>query len=151
MANESQLLTTKKFASRAGIASSKVSKLIRDGKIKAEKKSGKWMISPDELNSKALLALSKKGTAAPKKKTANAAGGTKKSASPAKGKPAVKAPAGSKKAYPLTEFVAMTYLTEKGVLAWLKQGRLSGRQDDKGQWLVDAANLEAADIKRLIR
>ena len=151
MAKKDQLLNTGEFASRAGIATSIVSKLIRDGKIKAEKKSGKWMISPDELNSKDLQGLSKKGKAAPKKKTAKAAGGTKKSASPATKKQPAKSPGGKKKAYTLSEFTAMTYLTENGVQQWLKQGRLSGRQDDQGQWLIDAANLEVADVKRLVR
>ncbi|MBT8373130.1 MAG: helix-turn-helix domain-containing protein, partial [Deltaproteobacteria bacterium] len=45
MATKSQLLTTGEFATQAGISSSKVTTLIRNGKIKAEKKSGKWMIS----------------------------------------------------------------------------------------------------------
>ena len=151
MAKESQLLTTGEFASRAGIATSSVSKLIREGKIKAEKKSGKWMIRPDQLDAKALQEPAKKGKTAPQKKTAKAAARTKKSASPAKEKPGAKAPAGGGKAYTMAEFVAMTYLTEKGVQQWLRQGRLSGRQDDQGQWLIDAANLEAADVKRLVR
>jgi hypothetical protein len=37
MATKSQLLTTSEFASQAGIASAKISKLIREGKIKAKK------------------------------------------------------------------------------------------------------------------
>ena len=50
MATKSQLLTTSEFASQAGIASAKISKLIREGKIKAEKKSGKWMIDAANLD-----------------------------------------------------------------------------------------------------
>ncbi len=150
MANERQLLTTAEFASRAGITTARVSKLIREGKIKAEKKSGKWMIGPDQLNATALKKPAKKGKAALKKKTAKTAA-TKKAAPPAREKQAAKAPAGGKKAYTVAEFAAMTYLTEKGVQEWLRQGRLSGRQDDKGQWLVDAANLEVPDVKRLVR
>jgi len=50
MTTKSQLLTTSEFASQAGIASAKVSKLIRNGKIKAEKKSGKWMIDAANLD-----------------------------------------------------------------------------------------------------
>jgi len=151
MAKESQLLTTGEFASRAGIATSRVSKLIREGKIKAEKKSGKWMISLDQLDANALQEPAKKAKTAPKKKTAKAGAGVKKSTSPAKKKPADKTPAGGGKTYTVAEFAAMTYLTEKGVQEWLQQGRLSGRKNDQGQWLIDAANLEAPDVKRLVR
>ena len=151
MAKKNQLLTTGEFASQAGITTARVSKLIREGKIKAEKKSGKWMISPDQLDAKALREPAKKGKAAPRKKGAKASAGTRKTAPSAKEKPAAEAPVGSKKAYPVAEFAAMTYLTEKGVREWLRQGRLSGRQDDKGQWLIDAANLEVPDVKRLVR
>jgi len=128
MAKQEQSLSTREFASRAGITTAKVSRLIREGKIKARKKSGRWMISPDQLN----FAAGKK-----------AAAGTQKSAEPQA--------AGGKKAYTVAEFAAMTYLTEKGVHLWLKQGRLRGRQDDNGRWLIDAHNLEIPDVKRLLR
>ena len=49
MVQENQLLTTREFANRAGIPTSKVSKLIRAGKIEAQKISGKWMIHPSQL------------------------------------------------------------------------------------------------------
>jgi len=55
------------------------------------------------------------------------------------------------KAYSLAEFVNMTYLTETGVRQWLKQGRLSGRQSETGEWMIDAANLDAPYMKRLVR
>ncbi len=108
----------------------------------------------------------KKGKSAPKKKTSKSApkkaaaakqsagpkkakpAAAKKSAAPQKAKPA-KAPVG--KAIPLADFVGMTYLTENGAKKWLRQGRLTGTQDDTGQWLVDASNLEIPDIKRLVR
>ncbi len=140
MATKSQLLTTSEFASRAGIASAKVSKLIRNGKIKAEKKSGKWMISSSEV--KAAQDLSKKAKPAPKKKTSKPA---LEKTKPAKGT------ASAAKAYSLAEFVNMTYLTENGVKDWLKQGRLSGRQNETGEWMIDAANLGAPYMKRLVR
>ena len=150
MATKSQLLTTAEFASKAGITTAKVSKMIRDGKIKAEKKSGKWMINSTEL--KAVEGLSGKGKSAPKKKKAKAApekaAAAPKSSPPPEAKPA-KVPKG--KAIPLADFVNMTYLTENGVKEWLKQGRLAGSQDGSGQWMIDAANLEAPDIKRLVR
>ena len=55
------------------------------------------------------------------------------------------------KTYSLAEFVNMTYLTENGVKAWLKQGRLSGRQNKTGEWMIDTANLDAPHVKRLVR
>jgi hypothetical protein len=33
----------------------------------------------------------------------------------------------------------------------LKQGLLKGRQNDRGDWQVDASNLEVPNVKRLIR
>ena len=82
------------------------------------------------------------------KKSAPPKKAAKKSAPPKKAKPA-KAPAG--KAIPLDEFVSMTYLTANGVKEWLKQGRLTGSQDGSGQWMIDAANLDVPDVKRLVR
>ena len=94
----------------------------------------------------------KKGKSAPKKKTSKSApkkaAAAKKAAAPKKAKPA-KVPAG--KGIPLDEFVSMTYLTANGVKKWLKQGRLTGSQDGSGQWMIDAANLEVPDVKRLVR
>lgn len=96
----------------------------------------------------------KKSKPAPNKKTSKSvpkkAAATKKSAPPQKAKPA-KGTASAAKAYSLAEFVKMTYLTENGVKAWLKQGRLSGRQNETGEWMVDAANLDAPYVKRLVR
>ena len=45
----------------------------------------------------------------------------------------------------------MTYLTEKGVMEWLRHGLLKGQQDAKGEWQVDASNLEVSNVKRLVR
>ena len=152
MATKSQLLTTSEFASRAGIAAAKVSKLIRDGIIKAEKKSGKWMISSGEL--KAVKGLSKQNKPSPKKKAPKAApkkaAAAKKPAAPKIDKPAAAKPSAAR-TIPLADFVNMTYLTETGVRDWLRQGRLKGVQNDSGEWLIDAANLEVPDIKRLVR
>ena len=53
--------------------------------------------------------------------------------------------------FTVSEFVEMTYLTELGVGQWLKQGRLTGQQNEKGDWLIDAANLQVPDISRLLR
>jgi len=85
--------------------------------------------------------------AAPPKKAKPAA---KKSAAPKKVKPAA-AKTSAAKTIPLADFVSMTFLTENGVREWLKQGRLTGRQNESGEWVIDAANLEVPGIKRLVR
>ena len=141
MAKQDQFLTTGEFASKAGIPTSSVTKLIRQGKIKAEKKSGKWMILPDQLNEQAVLNSSK-----PAKKKAT----LKKPAVTQKDKSA-KAKTIAGKMYTVAEFAGLTYLTEFGVKEWLKQGRLSGQQAAGGEWKIDAANLELPGVKRLVR
>ena len=151
MAKKSELLTSSEFSSKAGISASTVSKLIRDGKIKAVKKSGKWMIDPDQLKVKAVTKATQKSKPSTKKKPAksaphNATAKAKKSSAPKAAKPAV-----AQKTFTVAEFAEMTYLTEKGVSEWLKCGQLAGHQDDKGGWRIEAANLDTPNIKRLIR
>jgi hypothetical protein len=119
-------LTAKGFSIKAGIPASTVTQLLRDGKIKGEKKSRKWIIPESELNSPALQNEPKSAPPAPK----------------------APADAGS---YSVAEFSKMTYLTEKGVTEWLKSNRLSGEIDDKGQWRVFSSNLDAQFVKRLLR
>ena len=85
---------------------------------------------------------------APPKKAKSAA--AQKPAPPQKAKP-VREKASTAKTIPLADFVKMTYLTENGVKAWLRQGRLTGLQADSGEWMIDAASLEVPDIKRLMR
>ena len=51
----------------------------------------------------------------------------------------------------MAEFVAMTYLTEFGVREWLRKGLITGQQGADGEWEIDAANLEATHVKRLVR
>ena len=123
---------------------------------KSQPKKGKSAPKKKTSKSAPKKAAAAKKPAAPKKAKPAAAKKTappqkaaaKKSAAPKKAKPA-KAPSG--KAIPLADFVGMTYLTESGAKEWLRQGRLTGSQDDTGQWLVDASNLEIPDIKRLVR
>ena len=57
----------------------------------------------------------------------------------------------TKKTHSVVEFSEMTYLTLKGVNEWLKQGKLKGEKDEKGNWLVDAASLQLPFMKKLIR
>ena len=58
---------------------------------------------------------------------------------------------GTKKTFSVVEFSEITYLTIKGVNEWLKQGKLKGQKDAKGNWLVDAANLQLPFMEKLIR
>ena len=62
-----------------------------------------------------------------------------------------KTPPQTKKTYSVSEFSEMTYLTSHGVNEWLKQGKLRGVKDNKGNWLVDAANPQIPFMKKLIR
>ena len=143
MAKQKQGLSTSEFGSTAGLSTSMVSKLIREGKIKAEKISGKWMISPDQLKAKAVQKATKGTKTSPKVKTAKPA--------PKKEKKAKIKVAGTKKMLSIAEFAGMTYLTEHGVKQWLRQGRLAGQQNDKGEWQIEALNLDVPNVKRLLR
>jgi hypothetical protein len=49
------------------------------------------------------------------------------------------------------EFSAKTYLTEAGVVQWLKNGRLKGTLTPGGEWQVDAASLELPAVKHILR
>jgi hypothetical protein len=94
----------------------------------------------------------KKGTAKAKKVTAKA----KKTKAPAKKTAAPKKKAASKsakatKSFSVAKFADMTYLTENGVMQWLKQGLLKGQQNAKGEWQIDASNLAVPNVKRLVR
>ena len=153
MAKKDQFLTTGEFASQTGMSTSSVTKLIKAGKIKAEKKSGKWLIAADQLDAEAVAKSGKPGKSAAKKKTASPP--EKNSAAIKPSPPKKEEPIKDNKAaggtYSLAEFVGMTYLTEFGVKEWLKQGRLTGKQGAGGQWEIDAANLERSDVKRLLR
>ena len=151
MDKDNQVLTTREFASRTGLQASKVAKLIRQGIIEAEKKSGKWLIHPNQLQAKAFQVPDKGGKSTAKKKTIKtshkkAATSATKTITAVKG---LEISAG--RVYTVSEFVEMTFLTELGVVQWLKQGRLTGQQNEKGDWLIDAANLQEPNIRRLLR
>jgi hypothetical protein len=62
-----------------------------------------------------------------------------------------KTQAKTEKTFSVVQFSEMTYLTVKGVNEWLKQGKLKGDRDNKGNWLVDAASLQLPYMKKLIR
>ena len=122
------LLTTKEFASRSGMTVAQVTKLLRENKIRGEKQSGRWMIPANALK----IGVSPSPPA--KTKAKQPAQTARKSAT-----------------YSLSEFSAMTYLTEAGVVRWLKEGRLQGHQSPGGEWQIDAASLENPFVKNLLR
>lgn len=129
MGQKDTFLTAKEFALRSGLAVTQVTKMLREKKLAGEKQSGKWMIPAS-----ALTSLGESTSVAP-------------ATSPAK--PAQTA--GNATVYSVSEFSAMSYLTETGVLRWLKQERLKGTLTPSGEWQVDAASLELPYIKHLLR
>ncbi len=139
MAQNIQFLTTGEFGSKTGMSAAQVSKLIRQGKIKAKKKSGKWIIHPSELEAKAVQELDG-GRQSTARKVAAKTSQEKSAPTPS-----------GQKTFTLSEFAEMTYLTALGVKQWIKQGRLNARQNEKGEWLVDAENLQTPNVKRLVR
>jgi hypothetical protein len=53
--------------------------------------------------------------------------------------------------YSVIEFSKLTYLTEYGVLEFLKKGLLQGVRDKKGQWRLGAENLQNPGMRNLLR
>jgi hypothetical protein len=92
---EQQFLTAKEFIEKSGIPSQTLTKLLREGKIKGEKISGKWAIPQSELKSYLVPGGPKTGFAEPK--------------------------ISDNPTFSIAEFSRMTYLTEKGILDWLKK------------------------------
>ncbi len=112
MTENSTLLTTRQFSSLTGLSVSTITRLLREDKIQGAKTSGKWMIPENQVQS-----------AAVQKIRVNPPGGLpNKTQTP---EPAESTRAG--KTYRVSEFAAMTYLRESGVIQWLKNGRLKGR------------------------
>jgi hypothetical protein len=133
MAENDHTLTTGEFSQMTGIAVSTITLRLRQGKLRGEKRSGKWAIFKSELQHTAELAQPNRGI---------------KSASV---RPVSSPPAASFTSYDVDAFVKMTYLTEKGVRQWLRTGRLSGRTGADGKVRVDAANLDRPELQHLIR
>lgn len=129
---ESATLSTKEFSTRTGLPVATITKLLRSGRIIGKKCSGKWMISQDQLHSKAVLSLGGSSSTSGIKST------------PSKINP-------PKQTYSIREFSQITYLTEFGVEQWIKGGKIKGYQDDKGQWQVDADSLNFPILQHLLR
>jgi hypothetical protein len=116
-----------------------VQKWLRSGKLSGTKIGNRWYISPSELSG---LATDEGGSApAARKDDATAAPKTK----------AVGERASAGASYSVSEFAALTYLTETGVLRWLRSGRLKGDRADDGSWSVKAESLELPQLRHLIR
>jgi excisionase family DNA binding protein len=161
MAQQSASLSTREFSELTGIAVSTVNRLLREGKIKGVKIAGKWKIDKNEMTANAIQAILKPSSreAAPGKIDRKAA---KKDKAPGPGIPTdrsavadTKATSGTSadnaKTYSVTEFSGLTYLTEYGVLDFLKKGRLQGFRDEKGQLRLAADNLRNPGMRHLLR
>jgi hypothetical protein len=162
MAPKMKFLSTLDFSRLTGIPVSAVAKLIREGKIKGKKASGKWKIAESQLKLKAIKELSQ---ARKQKKALTIDDDAKKPAvqtpRPSQGKmkkaaaqkpadPAKKSEPAAKD-YSVSEFSQMTYLTDFGVEEFLKRGRLKGKRDEAGNWRVFADNLKNPSIRHLVR
>ncbi|MGD9080561.1 MAG: hypothetical protein PVG96_14540 [Desulfobacterales bacterium] len=117
---------------------------------KEQKKSAKKTQKKGAAKTKKVTAKAKKTKAPAKKTTAPKKKAAPKKTAAAKKKAAPKATKAAK-SFSITAFADMTYLTENGVREWLQQGLLKGQQDAKGDWQVDASNLEVPNVKRLVR
>ena len=125
-----QYLNTADFSSRTGISVNLISRYLREGRLKGEKRGGKWVISAEELDSPLVTGSSDRITGQ---------------------KPEPHDPPQSSDEFSVAEFSLKSYLTEKGVSEWLFKGLLQGRKTADGQWRVSASNLENPNIKRLMR
>ena len=164
MAQQSSSLSTREFSELTGIAVSTVNRLLREGKIKGVKTAGKWKIAKSEMTGKAIQSIlkpSRKG-AGPGKIDRMAAKKDKALGSEVPPTGGLSAAADTRAAtsgtstdgaqtYSVTEFSGLTYLTEFGVLEFLKKGRLQGLRDEKGQWRLGAGNLQNPGMRHLIR
>jgi excisionase family DNA binding protein len=130
MSENAKMLTTAEFSKLTGLTVRTITRMLREGKLRGEKRAGKWAIYEGE-HQHALPG--------------------KKDASPPPMAPAVGVSATNGKVYDVETFAQMTYLTEKGVRQWLKTGRLSGRIEPDGKATVDAANLDRPDLQHWIR
>lgn len=126
MTGDANTLTTREFSRLTGIPVASVARMLRQSQLRGEKRSGKWAIYRSELE--------KAGTSN-KQETRN--------------RP--ETPTVNEDVYDIDTFVAMTYLTKKGVLRWLQTGRLTGSTDTAGNASIDAANLSRPEIQYILR
>ena len=167
MERRKETMTTAEFARAAGIPAATVTRLIREGKLRARKEGKAWKIPVSQIDAPALRRL---GGPEPGKRAggrkpapqrrrpveqAPAAAAPAAAASPSAEAPEAVAPAAApptaKSAYSVGEFAAMTCLTEQGIREWLRIGRLRGVCTPEGEWRVLEDNLSVPDIRRLLR
>ena len=130
-----QFLNTKAFSDITGLSPNLISKYLRNGTLKGEKKSGKWQIPKSELD-------------APIVKGASTSISVKKEATKA---PTPQPSSPSAHSLTVAEFAQKTYLTEKGVVEWIAKGRIQGTKDKNGEWQINADSLEDPAVARLVR
>lgn len=133
MTENETTLTTAEYSKKTGMATSTVARMLREGKLRGEKRGGKWAIFASEIG---------------KDSVENRQTDAKAPVHPA---PTSDNPPSSSKTYDIETFSRLTYLTENGVRQWLKAGRLTGSVDSSGNMKVDASNLERGDFKHLVR
>lgn len=133
MTEDEKTLTTAEYSAKSGLTAATVARMLRQGKLRGEKRGGKWAIFASELQSqKKLLPKASNKTGA----RSSSAGDTR----PADGN-----------TYDVESFARLTFLTENGVRQWLRIGRLSGGTDSDGNLRVDASNLQRPDFQHLVR
>jgi excisionase family DNA binding protein len=133
MTENAKTLTTGEFSKITGMPVSTLTRMLRQGRIRGEKRGAKWAIFENEVHN------------------VTAAAAQKKASSSSDFGPIFEAPVSSGKTYDIKAFSKMTYLTEKGVRQWLASGRLTGRLNPGGEGVVDAANLDRPELRHLIR
>lgn len=164
-------MTTKEFSKVTGISTAAISKLIRDGKIKATKEGKVWIIPASQLESNTIKKFGESPKRGKSRKPSNSAAEIKAvtvsaneaiesevaavqtgitTAEEAAPQPASE-PTPPEKSYSISEFADMTYLTEKGVTEWLRIGRLWGCKTETGEWRVLESNLTAPGVSHLVR
>ena len=135
MTSAGKTLTTNEYSKLSGISVSTVTKMLRAGKLNGQKINGKWAIDAAQSPSNAEQPQNNNHRNAPS--VIEQAAQTRAS--------------GMGETYDIDTFTNMTYLTEKGVRQWVKNGRLSGRVDPSGNITVDADNLDRPEFRHLIR
>jgi excisionase family DNA binding protein len=133
MTGNEKTLTTSEYAKKTGLAASTVARMLREGKLRGEKHGRKWAIPANELENSGVE------------------NGQPDATAPSSPPPVSNSPSSSAKTYDIEAFSRLTYLTKKGVRQWIKDGRLTGTIDSVGNLKVDAANLQRADFKHLVR
>jgi hypothetical protein len=134
MTDHAETLSSGEFSRITGLSVSAITKMLRRGSLRGEKRGGKWAICASECRSPVLGI--KKAPAQPPIDLDD---------------PPAEISAVNAATYDVETFARMTYLTEKGVRQWLKNGRLSGRSGTDGKDLVDAINLSRPELRHLIR